>query len=164
MKTIALIGVLAALLLGCAGSVRMAPVTIDSIREGSYRLILYGGQYRDDPVRAAFLDLEGDDYIFRPVAIASLYLTFEHMRADEAVERARGFLGDQCAFRGASTRELSLSEGNVVGYEVLPQYEPGACPESNAVLTSYAPGEGGLLRVYVRLQFRNENEMFRLEK
>jgi hypothetical protein len=92
--------------------------------QGSYTVILYGGNYADDLETVAILDKEGDRYTFEPYAPEFKFKVFKGQTPDHALPAAERFIKGHHAFHGQVLRAVLDDSGAVIGYELRPLYLP----------------------------------------
>jgi len=92
--------------------------------QGTYTLILYGGNYSGDLETVAILDKEGDRYTFEPYAPEFNYRAIKGQTADHALPRAEQFIRGNPSYQGEILRNILDPEGNIIGYELRPFYLP----------------------------------------
>ena len=138
-------------LVGCSSlNLSLDIVAPDSVT-GSYNLILVGGTFAADAERIVILDVETDDYSFRPVTGPGRVKNFPGMSAATALKKAEEFFAPHCAYNGFLVKELKLPDGSFVGYELTPDYPTLLCEGGNEISVSYGMGEGGEIKVYTWL-------------
>ena len=125
----------------------VAPETIT----GTYNLIAVGGTFAADAERVVILDVETDDYSFRPVTGPGRVKNFPGLSAAEALKKAEEFFATNCAYNGFLVREMKLPSGNFIGYEITPDYPTALCEDGNEIRVSYGMGEDGEIKVYTWL-------------
>jgi len=123
--------------------------------EGSFTVILVGGNYTDDANRVAILDIESDGYSFRPVTPPYLVKRVSGLTRAGALVEVEKFFSAHCAYNGYQVGRLSMPDGDVIGYEVTPDYPTALCEYGNEVTVSYGGAdEDGELKVYTKLLFK----------
>ncbi len=110
---------------GCAGgkNLRTAPV-MDGEMQGTYTLILYGGNYADDLETVAVLDKEGDRYTFEVFAPSFSYRIIRGQTAEHALPAAEQFISRHPSYNRGQMRAILDERSLVIGYEVRPLYLP----------------------------------------
>jgi hypothetical protein len=113
------------LLQACAGgkSLRTAPVKNGDL-QGTYALILYGGNYADDLETIAVLDREGDRYTFEPFASSFSYRIIRGQTAEQAIPAAEQFIRRHPSYNRAQMQAILDEQEYVIGYEIRPLYLP----------------------------------------
>lgn len=129
-------------LASCAAGSRLSTVAVreEGITSGTFRVILFGCGYLDDPETIAFLDREGDEFVFEPYAPDFKFRVGEGIPAAEALEMARHFVACSSSFSRSRVTAIRDDAGRTLGYEVRPLYLP----------LTY--GVDDLLRVYYLLR------------
>ena len=92
--------------------------------QGTYALILYGGNYSGDLETVAILDREGDRYVFEPYAPPFNYRVIKGQTADHALPAAKQFVRRSPSYQGEELRAILDESGAVIGYELRPLYLP----------------------------------------
>ena len=82
---------------------------------GEFTLFLYSS---GDPIRAAILDIEGDDYTFEMSGSRHNYTVEKSISAEQAMKKAIAFTSSQ-RYR---MRKILDDDGHVTGYELRPLY------------------------------------------
>ena len=118
---------------------------------GTYNLIQIGGTFGSDAERIVILDIEGDDYSFRPVTGPGRVKNFPGIKGAAALQRAEEFFASHCAYRDYEIRELTLPGGGMIGYELTPDYPTALCEDGNEVTVSYGRENDGEIKVYTWL-------------
>ncbi len=109
----------------CAGGkhLRTAPAKGGDL-QGTYALILYGGNYADDLETIAILDKEGDRYTFAPYAPSFTYRIITGQTAEHAVPAAEQFIRRHPSYNRTQVQAILDEQGSVIGYEWRPLYLP----------------------------------------
>jgi hypothetical protein len=102
---------------------RTGPVTRPDV-QGTYTLILYGGNYSGDLETVAILDREGDRYTFEPYAPAFNFKVIKGQTADHALPAAEQFVRRQPSYQSEVLHSILDETGMVIGYELRPLYLP----------------------------------------
>ena len=160
MKRFALMTALAVALLaaGCAGTLRTSNMKNTEAIQGTFNLILYGGNHLQDLETTAILDVAGDPYTIVPRAPKFDYRVIEGLDAAEAIERARAFDLRNPAAAAVLPIRVYTAQGTVVAYELRPLYQPFAFED--VLRVSYWESGDGIIRVSVHLKPQFE-EMLR---
>ncbi len=113
------------LLQACAGgkNLRTSPARGGDL-QGTYALILYGGNYADDLETIAILDKEGDRYAFEPFAPSFSYRIITGQTAEHAVPAAEQFISRHPSYNRMQVQAILDEQGSVIGYEWRPLYLP----------------------------------------
>ncbi|MEW6586715.1 MAG: hypothetical protein AB1442_14050 [Nitrospirota bacterium] len=119
--------------------------------KGTFTLMLYGGRYADDIETVAVMDLEGDSYDFYIFAPDYDYTVKKGLSAQDALERARQSVGFHSAFWRSQLSKIIDNQGNVIGYEVRPLYQPFVYGRSDVLDVNYWLKEGGKVKVTIKL-------------
>jgi len=90
--------------------------------QGTYTLILYGGNYSDDLETIAFLDKEGDRYTLEPYAPEFVFRVRNGLSADRALREASEFIRSHADFHREQVRGIRDEKGEIIGYELRPLY------------------------------------------
>jgi len=123
---------------------------------GTYTAILIGGTFAADADRVVILDLEGDRYTFQPVAPDYRIKRIEGLTAAAGVAEAVKFFSPHCAYNGYRVRSLKLPAGDIVGYEITPDYPSSLCEWGNTVTVGYDVKADGVIKVYTSLLLPTE--------
>ncbi len=105
--------------------------------EGTYRVILFGCNFGSDLETIAFLDNESDKYAFEPYAPDFKFKIKKGVPADEALKEAGEFVNCNTSFLHFRTYGIIGPNGETLGYEVRPLYEPLAYGAEDVLLTDY---------------------------
>jgi hypothetical protein len=92
--------------------------------QGTYTLILYGGNYGDDLETIAFLDKEGDRYTLEPYAPEFVFRAKKGLTAERARREAGEFIRSHADFHREQWRSIRDEKGEIIGYEIRPLYLP----------------------------------------
>ncbi|SPP99847.1 hypothetical protein NBG4_120054 [Candidatus Sulfobium mesophilum] len=103
---------------------------------GTYRVILFGCNFNNDLETIAFLDKRGDKYDFEPYA-ADFKFKIKGVPAKEALKVAEEFVNCNTSFLQVQTYGIIGPNGEILGYEVRPLYEPLAYGDQDVLLTDY---------------------------
>ena len=117
---------LAALLLAaCAPGprVELRP-TSQVMPDTTYTLILHGCNFGNDPATVAFLRREDQPYTLTPYSPEFQYRLHFGLAADDALAQAREFVNCSPHFSHSSLRGIFAPDGNLIGYELRPFYQP----------------------------------------
>ena len=130
--------------------IRTYPAKAEEIK-GAFTLILYGGNYAGDIETAAFLDLEGDGYTFKPNAPAFNYIVKKGLSAVEALHEAEAFVRDHRAYLRYELKSIRDSAGKVLGYEMGPLYGPLVYGSVDVIdISYYVRGDKLVITVWLR--------------
>ena len=121
---------------------------------GTYNMIQVGGTFAADAERVVILDVETDDYSFRPSTGPGRVKNFPGVNAEEALKRTGEFFSTNCAYNGYLIKDLRLPDGSFLGYEITPDYPSALCEDGNEVRISYGMDEGTEITVYTWLLFK----------
>lgn len=136
----------------CApGKALRTDVASGSNVQGTYTLILYGGNYSDDLETAAFLDKEGDRYTLEPYAPDFVFRMRKGLTADRALREASEFIRSNPDVHGDQLRSIRDEKGEIVGYELRPLYLPITFGTDDVLDINYWLKEDNVL-VYVKLK------------
>ncbi|RME66661.1 MAG: hypothetical protein D6778_04395 [Nitrospirae bacterium] len=91
---------------------------------GRYDLILYGGNYMDDPETIGFVDIKDDTVEFRPYAPDYKFKIIKDIPGKRALEYMKGHLYAQSDVLSIEIRKIFSPEGELLGFELRPLYEP----------------------------------------
>ncbi len=119
--------------------------------KGTFTLILYGGNFLDDLETIAMLDAEGDQYVLDPFAPDFDYRMKKGVPAPEAFKEAEKFVNFHPSFWRSQLSRIVDKEGNVIGYEVRPLYQPISFGISDVLDVNYWLKEKGRVKVTIRL-------------
>lgn len=148
-----LLAVISALLLqACApGKTLRTGVVASGDLQGTYTLILYGGNYGDDLETAAFLDKEGDRYTLEPYAPVFVFRTKKGLTADSALKEAGKFIRSHADFHQEQVRSIRDEKGESIGYEIRPLYLPMTFGTDDVIDIDYWLKEERVL-IFVKLK------------
>ncbi len=110
----------------------------DSEITGTYRVIFYGCNFNNDLETIAFLDKESDKYAFEPYAPDFKYKVKKGVAAKEALAEAKEFVNCNTSYLRAGTYKITSPNGEVLGYEVRPFYEPLTYGIEDVLITDYS--------------------------
>jgi hypothetical protein len=125
---------------------------IDNI-QGTYTLILYGGNYADDLETAALLDKEGDRYTFEPYASEFIYKVIKGQTAEHALPAAEQFVRGHSAYHQQQMRAVLDDHGAVIGYEIRPLYLPLTYGQADVLDIDYYAKDDKVIVVIKRKPF-----------
>jgi hypothetical protein len=109
----------------CAPGIRLNTGGVQEFETRStYRVIFFGCNYLNDLETLAFLDKEGDQYVFAPYAPDFRYRMENGVAANDALEKANKFLDCNASFSRSRIRTIKAPDGHIIGYEVRPFYQP----------------------------------------
>jgi hypothetical protein len=146
------LAVLFVTLVSCAGGKQLrTELAQDSEITGSYTLILYGTKNAYELKTIAFLDREGDGYELVPYAPEYNYKVIKNLPGTEALKKAQDYVKWPRDYRSTQVRKIIDDQGNVIGYEVRPLYDPLAYGISNVLVVHYWVQEGGKVKVTINL-------------
>ena len=124
-------------LVSCTSGIRLnTKGTGYSKAEGTYRVILFGCNFGNDLETIAFLDKESDKYVFEPYA-PDFKFKIKGVPAKEALKVAEEFVNCNTSFMHLQTYGIIGPNGEILGYEVRPLYEPLAYGDQDVLLTDY---------------------------
>ena len=136
----------------CApGKALRTDVATSSDVQGTYTLILYGGNYSDDLETAAFLDREGDRYTLEPYAPDFVFRTRKGLPFDRALKEASEFIRSHPDIRGEQFRSIKDLKGEIVGFELRPLYLPLTFGTDDVLDVNYWLKEDRVL-IFVKLK------------
>ena len=138
---------------GCAapGSLIHTEPPGDKEISGIFTLILYGGNYLDDLETVAFLDREGDAYIFDIFAPDFNYRTIKGLSATEGLKRAEEFVSRNPSFNYVLLSSIVEDKADNIGYEVRPLYRSFTYGTDDLLDITYGQ-KGNKVEVHVRLK------------
>lgn len=123
---------------------------------GVFTLILYGGNYFDDPETVAFLDREGDAFTFDIYAPDFNYRTIKGLPAAEGLKRAVEFVSRNSSFHQVRLSSIAEDQAGNIGYEVRPLYLPFTYGTDDLLDISYSE-KGNKVVVTIRVKPSVEN-------
>jgi len=118
---------------------------------GMFTLILYGGNYLDDPETVALLDREGDAYTFDIFAPDFNYRAIKGLSAAEGLKKAEEFVSRNTSFHQVRLSSIVLDKTGNIGYEVRPLYLPFTYGTDDLLDISYGE-KGNKVVVHIRLK------------
>jgi hypothetical protein len=131
-------GILVCFCVSCTPGIRLnTQLAQDSEVTGTYTVIFYGCNFYEDFETIAFLDKEGDQYIFEPYAPDFKYRIRKGVGAKEALAEATNFLHCNTAFQRPQLSKIIAPSGVIVGYEVRPLYYPFVYGSGDVLLKDY---------------------------
>ncbi len=150
---------------GCAlsASIKTIRVPAETVT-GKFDLILFGGNYLDDPETIVFADLRDDDIAFEPYSPDYKYKRHNNLTLTELIHVAREHLfGSSVTYRKIEFRKIYTPSGQILGYEIRAiqwplKYGFGDIPE-----VSYRLKDKKLF-LYIRTPEFIENEGIRLKR
>ncbi|HMK44919.1 MAG TPA: hypothetical protein VK445_12360 [Dissulfurispiraceae bacterium] len=115
--------ILLSFLSGCVARWQSAqPAVVPEEVQGSYTLLLHGGQYYNDLENIALLDREDDEYTLAFDSAAFRYVVKPGMQGPEAVAYAKQALMYHPMTSGLQISRLTAPTGQTIGYVLIPQY------------------------------------------
>lgn len=122
----------------CASGIRLKTQgTRYSEAAAIYRVILFGCNFNNDLETIAFLDKESDKYVFEPYAQDFKFKIKKGVPAKEALKEAGEFVNCNTSFLYFQTYGIIGPNGETLGYEVRPLYQPFAYGAQDVLLTDY---------------------------
>ncbi len=122
------------------------------IEELHYDAILFGGRYSEDLESMAILVIRGAPYRILPYAPKFDYRVIKDLSAPQALEAATRFLSAiNPNFTGTTINRILDPEGNPIGYEVRPLYQPFVYGLSDILETSYRVWSKGIVRAWIEV-------------
>ena len=95
-----------------------------TVINGVFTLILYGGNYNNDPETVAILAKDNDRYTFEVFAPEFRYVVKKDVPAKEAITEAENFVSRHSSFRQVGISCIIDDKDNILGYEFRPLYFP----------------------------------------
>ncbi len=120
-------------------------------RTGTYRLILYGGNYLADLQTLAILDLEGDGFVIEPYAPEFDYTEKSAMSLEDALRYGESFVKGLPSSLGYELRSIIDTHGNTLGYEIRPLFDPLRYGVMDVLMVDYQKKED---RIIVNIDLR----------
>jgi len=117
---------------------------------GAYDVILYGCNFNNDLETIAFLQKDGTQYTFEPFAPDFKFRTKKGVPAKEALQEATEFVNCSTSFMHSQLSSIVAPNGDILGFEVRPLYEPLTYGFDD-VLYTYYKIEGDKVIIKVRL-------------
>jgi len=128
----------ALLVVSCTSGIRLKTQGAGySEAAGTYRVILFGCNFNNDLETIAFLDKESDKYVFEPYAPDFKFKIKKGVPAKEALKEAGEFVNCNTSFLHFQTYGIIGPDGETLGYEVRPLYQPFAYGAQDVLLTDY---------------------------
>ncbi|MFI5295483.1 MAG: hypothetical protein ACHQ0Y_10710 [Thermodesulfovibrionales bacterium] len=128
----------ALVVVSCTSGIRLnTQGTGYSKAEGTYRVILFGCNFGNDLETIAFLDKENDKYVFEPYAPDFKFKIKKGVQAEAALKEAGEFVNCNTSFLHFQTYGIIGPNGETLGYELRPLYEPLAYGVQDVLLTDY---------------------------
>ncbi len=118
---------------------------------GLFTLILYGGRFVDDMERIAIFDKEGDKFYFEPYAPDFDYKVKKSVLDKEAFDQAQRFVSLHNAFHKSILRKILDNDGNIIGFELRPLYQPFSYSISDVLDVYYWLKKDGRVKVTIKL-------------
>lgn len=119
--------------------------------EGTFTLILYGGNLSDDFETIAILDREDDRYTFEPFAPEFKYRIKRNVPAKEAITEAESFIRSHSSFHRSAVSGIVDEHGVTLGYEFKPLYLPISVGAEDVLDLNYRM-KGDKVIIYVSLK------------
>ena len=145
--------VLSILSYACSGRYLRTQNATPEELSGFYSLILYGGNSPNDLKTIAFLAKEGTPYTFEVFAPDFDYKIIKNISAREALEQAEKFVSFHRDFWKTRLSKIVDANGNTIGYEVRPLYNPSTFGTPDILDVDYKMTDDKVI-VYVRPYFR----------
>jgi len=138
MACVTVLGIVVCFCVSCTPGVRLNTQGAQDFEvTGTYTVIFYGCNFYEDFETIAFLDKEGDQYIFEPYAPNFKYRIRKGVEAKEALSEATNFLHCNTAFQSSQLSKIIAPSGVIVGYEVMPLYYPFVYGSGDVLLRDY---------------------------
>jgi len=130
----------------CAPGVRLnTQGEQDSEVAGNYTVIYYGCNFSNDLETIAFLDREDGAFDFEPFAPDFAYRVRKGLPAKEALESAMKFVNCSSSFSRAQVSRIVGPNGEAIGYEVRPLYQPFTYGSGDVLYVSYGLKDGKVI-------------------
>lgn len=143
--------IIACLCVSCAPGMRLnTQGAEDSEVTGTYTVILYGCNFSEDLETIAFLDREGDQYVFEPYAPDFKFRTMKSVGAKEALAKAADFLHCNTAFLQTQLSRILAPHGEIIGYEARPRYRSFVYGSGEVLLRDYRL-QDNTVTIWIRL-------------
>jgi hypothetical protein len=104
---------------------------------GNFRVILFGCNYLNDLETVVFLYKEGDPYTLEPYAPDFKYRIDKQVVVKDAFEKAKQFLNCNASFTHYRMSRITAPDGDTIGYEIRPLYEPLTYGAEDVLYTDY---------------------------
>ena len=131
-------GIVVCFCVSCTSGIRLnTQGAQDSEVTGTYTIIFYGCNFYEDFETIAFLDKEGDHYIFEPYAPDFKFKIKKGVGAEEALAEATNFTHCNTAFQSSQLSKIIAPSGEIVGYEVRPLYYTYVYGSGDVLLRDY---------------------------
>jgi hypothetical protein len=121
----------------CTSGIRLNTQGARYSEAGTYRVILFGCNFNNDLETIAFLDKEDGNYTFEPYAPDFKFKIKKGVAAKEALQEAEEFVKCNTSFLHAWIYGIIGPNGEILGYEVRPFYEPLTYGSEVVLLTDY---------------------------
>lgn len=109
----------------CTKEVRLnTQGALDADVAGNYTAIYYGCNFLNDLETIAILEKEGNKHPFEPYAPDFKYRATKGLSSTEAIETAKKFVNCNASFRRTQVNRILAPDGETIGYEVRPLYQP----------------------------------------
>jgi len=150
------------LLASCAASTSVTAHWVPGakLEPATYTLILYRNLAVDYLTAAAFLDREDDDYTILPRDPDFTYTVIKGLQPGEALQAAENFFRLQPSYSNAEVRSITGPEGNLLGYELRPLYQPFVYGTDDVLDISYSLKGGHEVEVWIRLKRQIYDQLF----
>jgi len=143
-------------LTGCASGTMLSTQALQeghAPSDGTYTLILYGGQNVYDYETIAILDRSDDPYTILPFGAPFHYRVIREVSAADALRQGDSLMNDLNGYQAMERRGISGPDKTLIGYELRPLFAPlFTGRHSDALTTSYLLGADNSITVYVSLK------------
>ncbi len=148
---------IAAFCTSCAPGIRLSTTgTPGPEIKGDYRVIFFGCNYLNDLDTIAFLDKEDDPYTFEPYAPDFKYRIKKGVGAKDAFEKANKFVQCNSSFSQSQMSTIKAPNGDIIGYEIRPLYQPFTYGVADALNTYYwLKGDKVVIRIMLNPSIEN---------
>lgn len=100
-------------------------------------VIFYGHEYLNNPVKAAILDIEGDEYTFEVKASGYEYSVERGVPVKEALKESQIFVSRHSYYLSSRFQKIVGGNGEIIGYELRPLYHSSAFGMSDILYLRY---------------------------
>lgn len=141
----------------CTPGIRLSAQDSRAIAmSGTYTVIYYGCNYGEDLETVVLFDREDDQYTIEPYAPNFKYRVRKGVDAQDVLSGIERFLNCNTAFRGSQVRSITAPNGQTLGYEVRPVYDPFVYGAGDVLYVDYWL-KGNTVVAYIRLDPSIEN-------
>lgn len=142
------------LLSACSPGLQLNTTVLEQLpreTEPLYTLIYFVGIDHSDVRRAVILDLEEDDYLFRPEVIDFQYEILQNVSLPESIYETEVFFRQE-GVAGYNKASVHSPDGQLIGYELRPLYSEEFMGIPDLLNMSYFLQKDNSIRIKIQIK------------